>query len=214
MIAALVVASASPTTPFSPLSTFFDIDVSTAASFYSGKNFGPGCAAGGTIPQGFIAVAMNGMTVGMKSQAAVCGMCVAIKGPAPSTPNPADNVGVVGEYYAYVYDVCPECTQTSGIQLGIPGTGTSNVVWRAIPCPAKQQQVTLFFDGATQTRARFQVRGLSAPIIDAKVNGHDLHMDGAFYKHELKNGTNPVYPFTVDVTTALGEQVGGRRSER
>lgn len=45
------------------------------------------------------------MTVGMKSQAAVCGMCVAIKGPAPSTPNPADNVGVVGEYYAYVYDV-------------------------------------------------------------------------------------------------------------
>jgi hypothetical protein len=204
LVLTLAIAMAVSPPPFSPLSTFFDIDVSTSATFFSGKSFGPGCAAGGTIPHGFIAVAMNGVSVGMKSAAAVCGMCVAIKGPAPQSPNPAENQGVVGEYYAYVYEVCEECTQSAGLQLGIPGKGQSNVVWRAIPCPSKQQ-MSLFFDGSTASKARFQIRGLSAPIIAATVNGRELPTEGSFFKYE--NGTSTIYPFTVSASTALGEQI-------
>jgi hypothetical protein len=187
---------------YSPLSTFYDIDVSTSASFFSGKSFGPGCARGGTIPDGFVAVAMNGAAMGLKTSASVCGMCVAIHGPAPSTGNPSENTGVCGEYYGYVYEVCEDCTQAAGIQLGVPGKGQSNVVWRAIPCPTKAP-VSLFFDGSKSNRARFQVRGLSAPIISATVAGKELTMEKSFFVYE--NSTESCYPFDMSLTTALGE---------
>eukprot|EP00474_Spongospora_subterranea_P011084 CRZ11542.1 hypothetical protein [Spongospora subterranea] len=121
---------------------------------------------------------MNGMTMGMNTTASVCGMCIAIRGSPPSSVNPAENQGVVGEYYAYVYEVgrlaenatqrqfsvngydqtCDDCTQSAGIQLGIPGHGQSTVVWRAIPCPSAQTETPfIFFNGAKQAKARFQV---------------------------------------------------------
>jgi hypothetical protein len=189
---------------FSPLSTFYDIDVSTSASFYTGKSFGPGCARGGQIPDGFIAVAMNGLSLGMKSPAAICGMCVAIKGPAPTTADPVDNTGVCGEYYGYVYEVCEDCSQASGLQLGISGKGQSNVVWRAIPCPTKQP-VSIFFDGCKANRARFQVRGLSAPIVSCTIDGQELSVDKAFFVHQNISGST--FPLNLAVITALGEQL-------
>lgn len=205
--AAVIIGAASSEAPFSPLSTFYDFDVSTTASFYAGRQFGPGCARGGGIPDGFVAVAMNGATMGLKSSASICGMCVAIKGPAPTSANPADNVGVVGEYYGYVYEVCDDCTQTAGLQIGIPGSGSNTVVWRAIPCPNTTESAAgpfLFFDETRSNRARFQVRGLSAPIISATVSRSPLKNDGPFLVLE---GARSVFPFTVDIVTALGEQL-------
>jgi hypothetical protein len=197
----LLIVSCTAADTFSPLSTFFDIDVSTSASFYSGKSFGPGCALGGMIPDGFIPVAMNGKTMGLDNTAAACGMCIAIHAPAPLTSNPAENQGVTGEYFAFVYEVCNDCTQQQGMQLGIPGQGSSQIVWRSIPCPVKQQ-VSVFFDSTTPSRARFQVRGLLSPVITLTINGQARTMDGAFWIYD-----QAVYPFTIVAKTALNEQV-------
>ena len=185
--------------------------------------------------------------MGMKNAAVVCGMCIAIHGPPPTSANQANNIGIVGEYYAYVYEVT-KCSPLSGCAFRhhtadhavlrsamiVPNrlacNWASQVKGRVMSCgvpfharpvrrrsrpirscssmrPRRQERAFRWMSTESTPVATdsVQIRGLSSPLVSATVATKELAYDGPFL---ILEGSTSVFPFTLNVVTALGEQVG------
>lgn len=146
-------------------------------------------------------VAMNGPQYALGA----CGMCLRVTG----TGQGKGRHPVVGTYYVYVNNLCPEC-EWGHLDFGnMVGDGLWDVSWRAIPCDATTIKYRMighkwWFKISPQA-TRYPVRSFYIFYGGKWVRGQKD--DQQYYVFQSTNDTPFVFPMRVAYRSIYGQEI-------
>jgi len=188
---------------------YFTGSQSGQATYYGVYTNGGACTLDPTPPAGTasstyatVAIATN-----VWANSEFCGTCLNVNylGTGSGANPPPSN------FLVYVNNECPSCS-TNGIDLGLSGDGVWNVAWEAVPCPVGSTNIQFLLQGANSYYIKLQVRNTLYPVylVEVLQNGayNALERTADNFFTAGSTVTFPlVFPLTVRVTAATGEQV-------
>lgn len=150
---------------------------------YYGPTSGGNCGMGAksTLPKMYHSMLPVAINHDQYDGSSSCGSCLEVIGKGTGIGMKP----IVGKFFAYVHDQCPECKR-GDLDLSKIGDGRWNIKWRFIPCPKNDLQ--LKFEGSNDYYKKIQVRGLKYPARSMKIDGKAgiRANDNFFVSHEGK----------------------------
>ncbi|XP_064609550.1 uncharacterized protein LOC135473619 [Liolophura sinensis] len=167
--------------------------------------FPPGLPPAGRAP-GMRSAALNSRQI---YNSMGCGMCFKVHG----TGDGLGQTPVVGDSYAFVDDVCPECHE-GDLDFSEDGDGRWDIGIQAVQCPVGDSNIEYKFQGSHQWYIKLQIRNHRIPITHLELFQKKMKtflplkhtLDGFWELDDNQIWEKPLeVPLTIRLTAANGE---------